>query len=284
MPTFESAEVRLQYDDVGAGPPVLFLQGVGVGRKAWAPQVRALAETHRCIAPDHRGIGGSEGSLEELSVDQMARDALALVDALALDPVHVVGHSLGGVVAQRFALLAPERTRSLSLLCTFSGGRDLARPSARLVWLGLLTRVGTTTSRRNAFARLVTSEALIRARGLAAVRAELEEVFGRSLADAPPVADRQLSALRAHDERARLVELAGVPTFVASGAEDPIARPSFGRNLARLIPGARYREWPAASHALPIQVAAEVNAALAEHFAARSEPGSVPRARSCVEG
>lgn len=198
----------------------------------------------------------------------MARDALSLVDALGLDRVHVVGHSLGGVVAQRFALLARERTRSLSLLCTFCGGRDLARPSARLVWLGLLTRVGTKRSRRNAFARLVMPESEIATRGLDVMAAELEEIFGRSLAAPPAISGRQLDALRAHDERDRLSELAGLPTFVASGARDPIARASFGRTLSRLIPGSRYREWPDASHALPIQLAGEVNDALAAHFAA----------------
>jgi 3-oxoadipate enol-lactonase len=268
MPTFESPEVRLQYDDIGSGAPALFLQGVGIGRQAWAPQIRTLSRSHRCIAPDHRGIGGSEGSLDALSVDQMARDALSLVDALGLDRVHVVGHSLGGVVAQRFALLARERTRSLSLLCTFCGGRDLARPSARLIWLGMLTRVGTNSSRRNAFARLVMPENEVASRGIDAVASELEAVFGRSLAAPPAIADRQLAALRAHDERDRISELAGIPTFIASGAHDPIARASFGRTLASFIPGARYREWSSASHALPIQLAGEVNDALSEHFAA----------------
>jgi pimeloyl-ACP methyl ester carboxylesterase len=171
-------------------------------------------------------------------------------------------------VAQRFALLARERTQSLSLLCTFCGGRDLARPSARLMWLGMLTRVGTKSSRRKAFARLVLPKAEIATRGIDVVAAELEAVFGRSLAAPPAISDRQLDALRAHDERDRLSELAGLPTFVASGAHDPIARASFGRALAQLIPGARYREWEDASHALPIQLPDEVNAALAAHFAA----------------
>ncbi|MBX3219210.1 MAG: alpha/beta fold hydrolase [Labilithrix sp.] len=247
---------------------MLFLQGVGVARCAWEPQVRTLAHDYRCIAVDHRGIGGSEGSLDGLSVDRMARDALAVIESLGLDRVHVVGHSLGGVVAQRFALLAPKRTRSLALLCTFAGGRDLALPSARLVWLGLCTRVGTRAMRRNAFARLVMPEAEIAARGVEAVATELESVFGRSLAAPPSVTDLQLAALRAHDERDRLSELAGTPTFVASGTLDPIAPARVGRALAGSIPGATYREWGQASHALPIQLADEVNAALGAHLAA----------------
>lgn len=267
MPVLERSDAKLRFDDVGEGPAVLFLQGVGVGRCAWEPQIRALAREHRCIAVDHRGMGGSEGSLDGLSVDRMARDALTVIDSLALDRVHVVGHSLGGVVAQRLALIARERTQSLSLLCTFAGGRDLARPSARLVWLGMLSRIGTHAMRRKAFTRLVMPEREIAARGIEAVAAELETVFGRSLAAPPAVADLQLSALRAHDERERLAELDGTPTFVASGAHDPIAPAPVGRALASSIPNATYREWPEASHALPIQLADDVNAALLAHFA-----------------
>lgn len=270
MPTFNHSDLSLRYDDVGTGAPVLFLQGVGITRQAWAPQVRGLSAHHRCVAVDHRGIGGSEGSLAALDVDRMARDALLLVESLGLSRVHVVGHSLGGVVAQRFALIAPERTASLALLCTFAGGRDLSRPSARLVWLGLRSRVGTRAMRREAFARLVSPEALIAERGLDVVASELEEVFGRPLSSPPDVADAQLAALRAHDERERLGELARIPTFVGSAALDPIAEPRFGKALAALVGTATYREWPGASHALPIQDADEVNEALRSHFARAS--------------
>lgn len=270
MASLDTKDAHLCYDDTGRGPVVLFLQGVGIERRAWSPQTGALESDYRCIASDHRGIGGSEGDLDKLSVDQMARDALALLDGLDIENAHVVGHSLGGVVAQRLALLAPERVQSLALLCTFSGGRDLARPSMRLVWLGALSRIGTRAMRRKAFARLVTPDAAIARRGLDVVATELEEVFGRPLAAPPAIGDRQLSALRTHDERARLGELAKIRTFVASGAHDPIATPASGRALAAAIPGATYRQWDDASHALPIQHAAEVNEALRAHFEGRA--------------
>jgi len=266
MARLDTKDAKLAYDDSGRGAEVLFLQGVGIERRAWSPQIRELEADYRCVASDHRGIGGSEGDLGSLSVDQMARDALALLDALGVEKAHVVGHSLGGVVAQRLALIAPERMRSLALLCTFSGGRDLARPSMKLVWLGALSRVGTRAMRRKAFARLVMPDAIIEARGLDAIARELEDVFGRPLSAPPAIGDRQLSALRAHDERDRLGELAKIRTFVASGALDPIATAECGRALAAAIAGAVYRQWDDASHALPIQHAAGVNAALRAHF------------------
>lgn len=245
---------------------MLLLQGVGVSRTAWRPQVDALATRHRCLAIDHRGIGGSEGDLAGLSVATMATDALEALDRLEVPRVHVVGHSLGGVVATALALRAPGRIASLSLLCTFAGGRDLSRPTARLVWLGARTRIGTREMRRAAFAQLVSAPARITSRGVEAVASELEAAFGRSLAEPPPVAGAQLAALRAHDERERFGELGHIPTLVASAERDPIAPPCCGEGLAAAIPGARHELLTGESHAVTIQDADGINARLAEHL------------------
>lgn len=265
MPSLDLPSSKLCYDDVGDGPAVLLLQGVGVSRVAWRPQIDALGPRHRCLAIDHRGVGGSEGDLARLSVATMATDALDALDALDVARVHVVGHSLGGVVATAIALRAPDRVASLSLLCTFAGGRDLSRPTARLVWLGARTRIGTRGMRRAAFAELVSAPARVASRGVESVAAQLEAAFGRSLVEPPPVADAQLAALRAHDERERLGELAGVPTLVASAEHDPIAPPRCGEGIAAAIPGARYELFAGESHAVTIQHADAVNALLARH-------------------
>jgi pimeloyl-ACP methyl ester carboxylesterase len=123
--------------------------------------------------------------------------------------------------------------------------------------------------RREAFARLVSPEAYVQARGIWAVVDELEVVFGRDLASPPPITDMQLRALRAHDERGRLSELRSIPTLVVSARHDPIARPEFGRTLAESA-GAEYLLWEDASHALPIQHAAALNERLRAHWAASS--------------
>ncbi|HKP61862.1 MAG TPA: alpha/beta hydrolase [Polyangiales bacterium] len=266
MSTLKVNGAELAFEVRGAGPDVLFVQGVGLAGAAWSPQLEELARDHRCIALDNRGIGNSTGDTSKLSVDIMARDALALMDALTVPRAHLVGHSLGGVIVQRMALLAPERVASLTLMCTFCGGRDLARPSARLIWLGTRSRFGTRSMRRTAFARLIMPEAYLRERGEAQVITELERVFGRPLWVAPPIADVQLLALRTHDERAELPKLARLRPIVLSGRHDPIASHASNAELARIL-GAPHRVWEDASHALPIQHAAAVNAALREHFA-----------------
>lgn len=266
MPSVKVDGAELAYEEHGQGPCVLFVQGVGLMGRGWSPQTAELSRDHRCIAFDNRGIGASRGDTRTLSVDVMARDGLALMDALGIERAHLVGHSLGGVIIQAMALQAPERVASLTFMCTFSGGRDLLRPSARLLWLGTLSRIGTRASRRRAFARLIMPDAYLHARGAEQVMLELEQVFGRPLWDAPRIADVQLSALRAHDRRDRLPELAALRCMVMSGRHDPIARHSANAGLAASL-GAPHRVWDDASHALPIQHAAPVNAALRTHFA-----------------
>lgn len=267
MPTVSVPGATLAFEIQGSGPAVVFVQGVGLTGRGWSPQVSELAANHTCVVFDNRGIGGSSGELGSLSVDQMAQDTVGLLDALALERAHVVGHSLGGVIAQRLALSHPERVASLTLMCTFAGGHDLRRPTARLIWLGMRSQLGTKQMRREAFARLVMPDAYIATHGIAVVVDELEAAFGRNLAAPPAITSRQLSALRAHDERSRLGDLRSIPSLVMSGRFDPIAPPQFGSTLASGIGNARFMEWPEASHALPIQQASAVNRVLQDHFA-----------------
>jgi pimeloyl-ACP methyl ester carboxylesterase len=153
MPTLTlSPENVLAYEVRGKGPPVVFIQGVGIHGAGWAPQVDALAGEFTCLWFDNRGIGGSVGSSDNLSVPIMARDALALMDHLGWEAAHLVGHSMGGLIALELALAARQRVSGLALLCTFADGRQ-AGNSARMIWLGTRTRVGTRRMRRNAFSR-----------------------------------------------------------------------------------------------------------------------------------
>src|SRR5687767_5462806 len=118
----EHRDCRLAYDVRGEGPPVLFVQGVGVHGDGWLPQVDALSDRYRCLSFDNRGMGRSLPLGAPLTVDQMTEDALVLMDAEGWESAHVVGHSLGGLIALNLALTARTRVRSLSLLCTFARG------------------------------------------------------------------------------------------------------------------------------------------------------------------
>ncbi|MDX2198147.1 MAG: alpha/beta hydrolase [Phycisphaerae bacterium] len=256
---------RMIYKVEGAGPAILFIQGVGMHATSWRPQIDAFRASHCCVTFEHRGLGGSDAAVGRVSIEGMADDALAVLNAAGVDAVHVVGHSLGGVVAQQLALSHRVRVRSLSLLCTFPAGRRAAPLSWRMIWLGLRSQVGTRAMRRRGFLRLVMPPGRIE--NEAELAARLAELFGHDLGEQPKVVPAQLRALRRSDLCARLPELAGLPTLVVSAFHDPIAPPALGRELAKRIAGARYVEVGDASHGMPISHAGVVNGALAAHLA-----------------
>jgi pimeloyl-ACP methyl ester carboxylesterase len=111
-------------------------------------------------------------------------------------------------------------------------------------------------------------DSALRSRNPDALAAELESLFGHDLADQPPVAMKQLRALRAFNAAGRFERLDGLPTLVVSAEHDPIAPPRFGRALAEVIPGARYEVILDASHGVTIQSPGRVNALLREHLEA----------------
>ena len=269
--THEHRGCRFSYQVDGSGPPVVLIQGVGVHGAGWTPQVEALRGSFECLMFDNRGMGQSQPRGVPITVEQMAEDTASLMDHLGWESAHMVGHSLGGLVALHLALTVPRRVRSLSLLCTFARGRDATRLSWRMLWLGLRSRIGSRRMRRRAFLQIVMPPQELAGADPEAMAARLEPLFGHDIADQPPVAMTQLAALRAYDATPRLHEIIGIPTLVVSAAHDPIAPPRGGRSLAEGVAGARYVEFGAASHGVPIQRAGDVNGLLLEHLRARGD-------------
>jgi len=267
MPALEVEGCPLSYRVRGSGPPILFVQGTGVHGSGWKPQVEEFERDHRCISFDNRGLGLSQPRGARLKIERMARDGLAVLEAAGAGAAHVVGHSLGGLVALQLALLEPARVRSLALLCTFADGRAPAR-GARMLWIGTRTRLGTARMRRHAFLELILAPEALRTADRDALARELAPLFGHDLADQPPIVMEQIAAMRRCNLAPRLAELARIPTLVLAAAHDGIAPPALGRALAAGIPGARYVELPDAAHGAPITHAAQVNALLRVHFSA----------------
>jgi aminoacrylate hydrolase len=275
VPLLELPAATLSYLVTGNGPAVLLIQGVGVVGEGWRPQIDALRDRYTTVSFDNRGIGSSTIRSGKLSVEAMAEDALAIMDAERIDRFHVVGHSLGGLIAEEVALRAPGRVKSLALLCTFARGKQGARMTPAMIVTGLRTRIGTRAMRRSAFLGLVMPPAILTGRDRAAMAEELRLRFGRDLADQPPIILKQVTAMARYDASARFGQLAGIPTLVVSAALDRISLPAFGRELAASIPGARLVEIPDAGHGVTIHAPAEINALLADHLAGAE--ASAPR-------
>ena len=267
MPTVRVAGATLSYARSGAGPAVLFIQGVGIVGEGWRPQIDALSRHFTCISFDNRGIGASPMEHGALSIDAMARDAIAIMDAEGIDRFHLVGHSMGGVIAQEVALQVPTRVRTLSLLCTFARGRDATALSWPMLVMGLRTRIGSRAMRRRAFLELIMPGTKMSAADVEQRAARLAPMFGHDLADQPPIVMTQLRALGKYDASSRLASLAPIPTLVMSAERDIIARPASGRALGAAIPGAIYVELDGAGHGVPIQYPERVNQLLSVQFA-----------------
>jgi 3-oxoadipate enol-lactonase len=111
---------RIHYTKTGrpGGPPVLFIQGLGAGKSGWALQRLATAPWYQGIALDNRGAGRSDKPLGSYTLDEMADDAIAVLDHAGIETAHIVGASMGGAISQVIAVKYPERTRSITLACT----------------------------------------------------------------------------------------------------------------------------------------------------------------------
>ena len=265
--------VRLRYTVTGDGAAVLFVQGVGVHGDGWWPQVDALCDRFTCLTFDNRGMGRSQPAGAPVRVEQMAEDALAIMDAEGIDRFHVVGHSMGGLIAQQVALGAPVRVKSLALLCTFARGTQGARPTPSMMMTALRTRIGTRRMRRNAFLSLVMPRAVLKTVDRDVLAEQLRPLFGHDLGDQPPIVMKQVRAMGRYDASEKLWQLARIPTLVISAKQDRIALPTYGFELASAIPGARFLEIEGAGHGVTIQRAAEINELLDRHFNAAELAG-----------
>lgn len=270
MPTIDTTRARIRYWTSGTGPAVVLVQGAGMIGEAWRPQIDALEERYTLVWIDNRGIGQSAIRSGALTIEDMADDVLAVADAERLPHFHLAGHSMGGLIAQQLALVAPARVRSLALLCTFLTGRQASAMSLPLLVTALRSRLGTRRMRRHAFVELVMPHGYLATVDRDAMCESLGAFFGRDLADQPPIIMRQVRAMAKFDVSAKLSELSGIPTLVVSAEHDRIARPAYGRALAAAIPGATFVELKSAGHAVPIQCAGEVNAILDRHLAGQS--------------
>lgn len=266
MITLETDGALVRYQRRGEGPAVLLIPGVGAAGEAWRPQVEGLADRFTLISFDNRGIGRSEIRSGPLTIEAMAADAIAIMDAEGIREFHVAGHSMGGVIAQAVALRVPDRIKSLAFLCTFARGQDGARFTFSMMITALRMRIGTRAMRRRAFLELIMPERYLNEVDCAALAERLAPLFGHDLAEQPPIVMKQLSAMSKYDASAKLSELAHVPTLVVAATEDRIARPEYGRAIATAIPGAEYLELADAGHGIPLHRPAEINSLLAAHF------------------
>lgn len=242
--------------------PVLLIMGLGASSRLWYRLLPWISRRHRAIVFDNRGTGESTPVRSRLTMGALAEDAVAVLDSAGVDSAHVIGASMGGMIAQHLGLDHRDRVRSLVLACTTAGGRRGAPPWRLLAASALRPLLG---SRRTfpLVAPVLYAGATLRDQP-ERVRADLE----RRMADgtSPLTIYAQMDAIGGHNTRARLKELAGVPTLVLHGCDDALVPPARARELAELIPRARLELIPSCGHILATDAEEQTARLILEHL------------------
>lgn len=241
MPHAANESVRIYWDEQGRGEPILLIMGLGYTAHMWHRTRPVLAEHFRCIAFDNRGVGRSEAPPGPYPIPVMASDAAAVLDAAEVENAHVLGVSMGGMIAQEFALQYPTRVRSLILGCTGAGGPTAVRsePAATEMLKGR----ASMTPEQAAVAALP----FIYDVGTPYERIQEDLAIRRPWLVRPESYVAQLQGILAWEGYSRLPAI-GAPTLVIHGENDRLVRAENGRIIADQIPGAKLVLIPHASH------------------------------------
>jgi 3-oxoadipate enol-lactonase len=232
MPSIDAGGTELNYERAGNGSPMLLIQGMSATHLTWGRPVLGALEPHfDCIVFDNRGMGLSGPAELPFTIADLAADTVGLLDALEIERAHVVGISMGGMIAQEIALAHPERIATLTLGATYCGGpegtlmdpEDLQMLGAamasgdreqvlRAMWvINLSPTFRADESRYDAFREMAT-----------ALPAPREVIV------------QQMRACGAHDTSARLAQVS-VPTQVVHGTADRLLKVGNGLQIASLL-------------------------------------------------
>jgi len=236
MAIVRAGEIELDYERSGSGPPLLLIMGMSGTALHWGePFLALLREDFEVIVYDHRGVGASSALDGPITIAQLAEDAAELLAALELDSAHVLGISMGGMIAQELALAHPDHIRTLTLGCTYCGGEGSSLGSPEL-WQRLAEAMMSGDRERAVRASWEANVSSAMAHNADAYARFLEIVAQRAVA--VPVIMAQLQACAAHDTSTRLPGLT-MPTLVIHGTADELLPVQNGRLIASLIPGAQ---------------------------------------------
>ena len=252
-----STGIRLNYEDVGSGEPILMIMGTGADHTLWAPTIPAYVDEYRVITFDQRGTGKSDhpDDPSTYTATVLAEDAVALLDALGVDAAHISGLSLGSAVAQELAIAYPRRVRTLQLHSTWG------KTDAWLLRLFESMAYPVERGDLEAFARMafmmVMSPTMLND-----FPDEVAEIERQYLAN-PPSRNGLLGHLhadRTHDSLDRLINIQA-PTLITSGEMDWQVPTRYGEEVDWWIPNSRLHVFsgPFSSHMAYSEMAEEFN-------------------------
>ena len=293
--TCKVGEIEIAYETFGdpSKPAVLLVMGLATQMIAWHEDFCAelAGRGFHVIRFDNRDVGRSTAlrhlpapTIRQLALrskkaagytlSDMAADAVGLLDHLAIERAHIVGASMGGMIAQTIAIEHPQRVLSLCSIMSNTGSRLAGQP--KLATYRVLLAV-QPTDREQFIEHVLKMYRVIGSPGFDRDEDDLREIAGRSYDRGrnPAGSGRQLAAIISSGDRTEGLRGVRVPTVVIHGTKDPLVRPSGGRATARAVPGARLVKIEGMGHDLPRQAWPRIIDAIAENAARAATPAAV---------
>jgi pimeloyl-ACP methyl ester carboxylesterase len=269
MPVAKVGDINMEYYVEGSGPPLLMIMGFGLQASAWGETFLTELRRHfRTIRFSNRGMGLTDKPDAEYTIRMMADDAAGLLEELRIDRAHVLGVSMGGMIAQELALNHPQQVQRLLLLCTTCGARGV-QPEPEVVATMVVTPgLSPQDQIRKGWSVSVTPEFLEKGRDI------LEEACRGDFENPAPfyVLGRQAAAIMRFDTYERLPQIRA-PTLVIHGDRDQLVPVQNARILHERIPNCALRIVPGAPHGFNLERPKEVAQAVIQ-FLSTSVPAS----------
>jgi len=240
MPFIENQGAKLYWDEQGSGEPLLLIMGLSYPSYMWHRSRPVLADRYRTIAFDNRGVGQSDVPPGAYSIALMASDAVAVLDAAGVQSAHILGFSMGGMIAQEFALQYPGRVNSLILGCTAAGGPHAVQAEPGAIQT-LMRRDLTPEESKEAIIPFIYDPDTSRG------RIDEDMAIRMKWYPTPQGYMSQLQAIFGWESYNRLSQITA-PTLVIHGETDRLIPPANGKLIAERIPGAKLILLPHASH------------------------------------
>lgn len=257
MPIARAGSRDIYYELLGEGYPIVFISGITLDHSIWKLfQVPTFTSAgFKCLVFDNRDVGRTgNSSIGPYGIGQFVDDTIGLLDQLGLESPHVIGYSMGGMIAQELSIKFPNRVRSLTLLSTLPKPDDYTKAlmeSLKSAKQGLPTEVFYRTLGLRVFTHRFFNNP-------EAVRMWMERVLSNPHPQSIAGFVRQADAIIGHDTQNRLSEIT-VPTHVIVGDEDILTPPRYAQILADRIPGARLTTVAGVGHAVPAEAAEKFN-------------------------
>jgi pimeloyl-ACP methyl ester carboxylesterase len=259
------------YREIGNGPPLVLIMGYGGTMETWEPQfLDTLARHFRVVVFDNAGIGATQALASPLTVDAMANQTSALIDALRLGPTDVLGWSMGGMIAQALAVLHPGQVRRLVLCATFPGVGTVIPPQAKI----------NDLTNGNGLSVLFPADQPMAADAFSAGSQSYPDAEAASAGVISAQADASLSWFHGTDAAGRKTSQITAATLVADGAEDQLDAVANSRTIARLIPGAKLLIYAGAGHGFLFQEGTPFAVTVESFLSGAARPASTARIRA----